>query len=104
MDSQETLAVVVPAYNEGEGLRQFHARLAGVFDGLAELSCLVIYVDDGSSDDTWAVIESLAARGAQAIILGCTEISLLIKPEHSDLPLLDTTELHAQAAVAFALG
>ncbi|MEX5552880.1 aspartate/glutamate racemase family protein [Pseudomonas pergaminensis] len=49
------------------------------------------------------VIESLAARGAQAIILGCTEISLLIKPEHSDLPLLDTTELHAQAAVAFAL-
>lgn len=51
-----------------------------------------------------AVIASLAARGAQAIILGCTEIGLLIKPEHSDLPLLDTTELHAQAAVAFALG
>ena len=39
-----------------------------------------------------------------AIILGCTEIGLLIKPEHSTLPLLDTTELHAQAAVAFALG
>ncbi|MBK5001196.1 aspartate/glutamate racemase family protein [Pseudomonas sp. S31] len=50
-----------------------------------------------------AVIESLAARGAQAIILGCTEIGLLIKPEHSTLPLLDTTELHARAAVAFAL-
>ncbi|KAA6173770.1 aspartate/glutamate racemase family protein [Pseudomonas marginalis] len=49
-------------------------------------------------------IANLAARGAQAIILGCTEIGLLIKPEHSDLPLLDTTELHAQAAVAFALG
>ncbi|MBW4793001.1 aspartate/glutamate racemase family protein [Pseudomonas tolaasii] len=49
------------------------------------------------------VIESLTARGAQAIILGCTEIGLLIKPEHSELPLLDTTELHAQAAVAFAL-
>ena len=48
-------------------------------------------------------IANLAARGAQAIILGCTEIGLLIKPEHSDLPLLDTTELHAQAAVAFAL-
>ncbi|MCF4998547.1 amino acid racemase [Pseudomonas syringae] len=50
------------------------------------------------------VIESLTARGARAIILGCTEIGLLIKPEHSALPLLDTTELHAQAAVAFALG
>ncbi len=49
-------------------------------------------------------IANLAARGAQAIILGCTEIGLLIKPEHSDLPLLDTTELHAQAALAFALG
>ena len=48
-------------------------------------------------------IANLAARGAQAIILGCTEIGLLIKPEHSGLPLLDTTELHAQAAVAFAL-
>ncbi|WP_288441397.1 aspartate/glutamate racemase family protein [uncultured Pseudomonas sp.] len=49
------------------------------------------------------VIDSLAARGAQAIILGCTEIGLLIKSEHSALPLLDTTQLHAQAAVAFAL-
>ncbi|MEN5315025.1 aspartate/glutamate racemase family protein [Pseudomonas koreensis] len=49
------------------------------------------------------VIESLTARGAQAIILGCTEIGLLVKPEHSALPLLDTTELHAQSAVAFAL-
>ncbi|UZE26724.1 aspartate/glutamate racemase family protein [Pseudomonas asplenii] len=50
------------------------------------------------------VIEGLAARGAEAIILGCTEIGLLVKPEHSPLPLLDTTELHALAAVDFALG
>lgn len=50
------------------------------------------------------VIETLTAQGAQAIILGCTEIGMLIKPEHSALPLLDTTELHARAAVAFALG
>ncbi|CAN1601453.1 aspartate/glutamate racemase family protein [Pseudomonas mediterranea] len=49
------------------------------------------------------VIESLTRRGVQAIILGCTEIGLLIKPEHSALPLLDTTHLHARAAVAFAL-
>lgn len=49
------------------------------------------------------VIASLMARGAQAVILGCTEIGLLIKPEHSPLPLFDSTELHAQAAVAFAL-
>ena len=49
------------------------------------------------------VIRRMADAGAQAAILGCTEIGLLIKPEHSDLPLLDTTVLHAQAAVAFAL-
>ena len=60
-------------------------------------------ISDTSRQIYQRVIKSLAARGAQAIILGCTEISLLIKPEHSDLPLLDTTELHAQAAVAFAL-
>ena len=60
-------------------------------------------ISDTSRRTYQRVIQSLAARGAQAIILGCTEIGLLIKPEHSELPLLDTTELHAQAAVAFAL-
>ncbi|MCC8394362.1 aspartate/glutamate racemase family protein [Paraburkholderia sp. MMS20-SJTR3] len=50
------------------------------------------------------VIEHLAARGAQAVILGCTEITLLIKPEDSVLPVFDTTALHAQAAVEWAIG
>lgn len=49
------------------------------------------------------VIKRQAARGAQAIILGCTEISLLIDATDSDLPLLDTTRLHALAAVEFSL-
>jgi aspartate racemase len=49
------------------------------------------------------VIESLAARGAQAVILGCTEITLLIKPADSALPVFDTTALHAQAAVEWAI-
>ena len=49
------------------------------------------------------VIAALAARGAQAVILGCTEIMLLVKPADSSLPTLDTTVLHAQAAVDFAL-
>ncbi|HGM5554818.1 TPA: aspartate/glutamate racemase family protein [Pseudomonas putida] len=61
-------------------------------------------ISDESRKIYQRVIETLTARGAQAIILGCTEIGLLVKPEHSALPLLDTTELHAQAAVAFALG
>ena len=50
-----------------------------------------------------AVIERLAAAGAEGIILGCTEIGLLIKPEHTTVPLFDTTYLHAVAAVEWAL-
>lgn len=52
------LSVVVPAYNEGESLREFHARLAAVFDKL-DMNCSVLYVDDGSRDDTWAVMCAL---------------------------------------------
>ena len=62
--TQQTLTVVVPAYNEGDGLRAFHARLAAVFDTL-DLQPSVLYVDDGSRDDTWSVIESLAAADAR---------------------------------------
>ncbi|MCA9885866.1 MAG: aspartate/glutamate racemase family protein [Anaerolineae bacterium] len=49
------------------------------------------------------VIEKLVKQGAQGVILGCTEIGLLIKPEHSPVPTFDTTELHAIAAVDWAL-
>ncbi|MYD11495.1 MAG: aspartate/glutamate racemase family protein [Chloroflexi bacterium] len=50
-----------------------------------------------------AVIYELNAAGAQAVILGCTEIGLLIKPEDSSLPSYDTTALHALAALDWAL-
>jgi aspartate racemase len=49
------------------------------------------------------VIERLVEAGAEAILLGCTEIMLLIGPMDSPVPLFDTTQLHAQAAVAAAL-
>lgn len=49
------------------------------------------------------VIDSLRAQGAQGAILGCTEIPLLIQQEHTDLPVFDTTVLHAMAAVDAAL-
>lgn len=49
------------------------------------------------------VIGGLVARGAQGIILGCTEIGLLVKAEDSPVPIFDTTLLHAEAAVDFAL-
>lgn len=49
------------------------------------------------------IIHQLAEQGAQAIILGCTEIGLLIKQTDSPLPLFDTTQIHAHQAVKFAL-
>jgi aspartate racemase len=49
------------------------------------------------------IVAKLASEGAEAVVLGCTEISLLIRQEHTEVPLLDTTALHAEAAVAFAL-
>ncbi|MEK7346854.1 MAG: aspartate/glutamate racemase family protein [Pseudomonadota bacterium] len=50
------------------------------------------------------VMASLVAQGAQAIILGCTEISLLVSEQDSTVPLFDTTGLHARAAAMQALG
>jgi len=50
-----------------------------------------------------AVIKRLVAAGAEGIVLGCTEIPLLVKAEDSDVPLFDTTKLHALAAVDEAL-
>lgn len=87
------LTVLVPEADERQAVHRV------IYDEL----CVGV-ISDASREVYLRVIESLGARGAQAIILGCTEISLLVKPEHCDLPLLDTTELHAQAAVAFALG
>lgn len=58
---------------------------------------------DGSRAFFRDVIGRLASRGAEAIILGCTEIMLLVTQEDSPVPLFDTTELHALAAVDWAL-
>ncbi len=49
------------------------------------------------------IIENLVSQGAQGIILGCTEIGLLVKPQDCAAPLFDTTRLHAEAAVDYAL-
>ena len=50
-----------------------------------------------------AIIQDMVAQGAGGVILGCTEIGLLVKPEDSPVTLFDTTEIHARAAVDYAL-
>lgn len=49
------------------------------------------------------VIEDLVARGAEGVILGCTEIAMLVGPEDARVPVFDTTGLHARAAGAWAV-
>jgi aspartate racemase len=49
------------------------------------------------------VIARLVQNGAEAVILGCTEIMLLVRAEDSPVPIFDTTALHAEAAIEFAL-
>jgi aspartate racemase len=45
----------------------------------------------------------MVSQGAEGVILGCTEIGLLVHQEDSRVPLFDTTRIHAEAAVAYAL-
>lgn len=60
-------------------------------------------IEDESRQHYLAIIDSLHAQGAQAVILGCTEIAMLVGQRDTAVPLYDTTALHAQRAVAWAL-
>ena len=60
-------------------------------------------IADTSRDKYRQVVKDLEVAGAEGVILGCTEIGLLLRDEDADVPLFDTTRLHAEAAVEFAL-
>ncbi|CBS90055.1 Putative aspartate racemase (plasmid) [Azospirillum lipoferum 4B] len=60
-------------------------------------------IEEASRQAYRGVIARLVERGAEAVILGCTEIMLLVRPEDSPVPLYDTTAIHAEAAVELAL-
>jgi aspartate racemase len=86
------LTVLVPDADERETVHRI------IYDEL----CLG-RVLDASRDIYRRILRGLVARGAQGIILGCTEISMLIRPGDSPVPVFDTTELHALQAVEWAL-
>lgn len=60
-------------------------------------------VDDDSREVYLAIIDRLREQHIDGVILGCTEIGLLLDSRHTDIPLYDTTEIHAAQAVDFAL-
>jgi aspartate racemase len=64
--------------------------------------CLGIIADE-SRNKVLAMIDSLHQQGAECIILGCTEIPLLVTQQDTDIPLYDTTAIHARCAVELAL-
>ncbi len=85
------LAVIVPEAADRAGVHRV------IYDEL----CLGI-VSDESRELFRGVIGRLVERGAEGVILGCTEIELLVGPADSSVPVFPTTRLHVEAAVEFA--
>jgi len=86
------LDVVVPAPDDRAEVHRI----------IYEELCLGI-VREESRTTYQAVVERLVARGVEGVILGCTEIELLLGPDDVDIPVFPTTALHVEAAVAAAL-
>ncbi|NDV27813.1 aspartate/glutamate racemase family protein [Desulfovibrio sp. JC010] len=82
------LDVIVP---DSAGRSMVHRS---IFD---ELCCGKLI--DKTRDGYIKIIEEMAAQGAEAIVLGCTEIGLLVKPEDVSVPLIDTVEAHVELAL-----
>jgi aspartate racemase len=92
LQDEHGLKVLVP----GEDDRRI------VHDVIYEELCHGV-VKDGSRTEYRRIMASLVEEGAQAILLGCTEIDLLVSAEDSPVPVYDTTRLHAERAVTLAL-
>jgi aspartate racemase len=61
-------------------------------------------VEDESREVYLAIIDRMRGEDIDGVILGCTEIGLLLQPQHTEIKLYDTTAIHAQQAVDHALG
>lgn len=86
------LKVMIPS---GEEIKTIHRVIVD------ELS--IGEIRESSNKVYWEIINRLAEQGAEGIILGCTEIPLLVHEEEGNIPLFDTTRIHAEAAVGYAL-
>jgi aspartate racemase len=91
--------------SQGFGIRVLvpsEEQQAMVHEVIYQELCLGI-INPASKQKYLAVIQDLFSQGAQAVILGCTEITLLVQQTDTPIPLYDTTAIHAQSAVEAAL-
>jgi aspartate racemase len=79
------------------------ARERQVIDDVIYQELCLGKINDASRRAYQEIIQSLIENGAQGIILGCTEIGLLVKQKDSAVPIFDTAQIHAEAAVDYAL-
>ena len=86
------LDVIIPSLEDRNIIHQI------IYDEL-----VIGKISSESKEKYLAIINKLKTQGAEGIILGCTEIGLLIKQADSELPVFDTTLIHALAAVEYAL-
>jgi aspartate racemase len=92
LESDHGLNVIVPSESD----RKIVHRI--IYDEL----CLGVVKED-SRKEYLRIMEKMRSDGAEGIIEGCTEIVLLVQQAHTDIPLFDTTAIHAAAAVEMAL-
>ena len=92
LEEKYGLEVVIPNQND----RQIVHKV--IYDEL----CLG-HIQEHSKQDYLRIIKELANQGAQGVILGCTEIGLLVKQTDTQVKLFDTTSIHADAAIKKAL-
>ena len=90
--SKENIGVITPNSEDGEFINK------SILDELIK----DIFTEE-TRNEFKKIIKRLQSRGAEGVILGCTEIPLLIKQEDVEIPVFDTTLIHSLAAVDFAL-
>lgn len=92
LEDKHGLKVIVPSKPDREIVHRI------IYDEL----CLG-QVNDASRNEYLRIMEDLRAQGAEGVIEGCTEIVMLVQQQHTDVPLFDTTSIHAEEAVLEAL-
>ncbi len=93
LEERHGLKVVVPSEPDRESVHRI------IYDELCRGQIL-----EASRSEYRRVVLDLVARGCEGVVLGCTEIGLLLRPSDAPVPLFDTAEIHAEKAASYALG